>query len=1026
MDSEKLVGARSCAPRRRDGGWRCSRWRTQPGEWFCGECGEALPPVKFKLTPSAGESAAKDAMTRHVTLECTAVGDFDAADLKDFTLNVDCTDRQEDPMELMLPVDPARREGQVQLPLKGAPVTTPFDLMVMLGHVDHPDGATPVATGNYDYSIPVIAPISQDPAKVPPERTNFELSISIVPDSSRMERATLAIDGYVTLEAQTITQSGATVRMAFAPDDGQWEALERLQGPAHGILTCEFRGVRAPCTLSLDVERLTPAKLEIHCVNDRVVRALTGRKARVGAILHNVSGSPARIQQIAWKLSNNTGAIATGTLPEFEGVTVPGLAELVHELRPSLVRGEDKDIPRGIYHIEFVVHYVDSIDGTAFPRNDRCEATLEVREQQRYSGIVCIDFGTTATAAAVMSDDNESYFLDPEEGEIPTPIELGPIIPGSRGIGDNYFTPTIAVAGNRADGQRVVYFGADVEKQGASLTHRAYYDRLKWKLGRKQPTAEPPKGTETQNPEPQSDGLPDDNPESIYQLVRGYLDHIKTLIEEHPAVAATVDEVVMTRPAKFGLGAEGLLVLAARDAGMTVDARFRSSQSVLISESWPPLFFTVPFDEGWGRPKSGRLMERFYEDGEKASKSFFDIQALNASEHYLCTFDVGGGSADISLLEVTYDKGRIRIRDLECFTDSQFAGEGFRDLVIGSFKELLPDLFKDDAIDDPAALIARRKLAEALKRFPEGPFEALRSPSATMLSKIAMLTDAGKQELYRWAMPKSDLHPERKSPNHTEAAGILSQFLGDMRGIASREDARIIEMMRKLGWAAKAEAGDFDQFRLRIALHFFDTFSEKVKHHFNTFKDHWGNAAQDRRVRVVITGRGSLFPLVDALITWHARQFGISPDLVDRILDNGAKSITSWGGATLMASKDEQDVLDFPGWDSGHFVYGINALEGTVPHQQMRRKCERFWEVTINELPADFDPLNTIFVTNHIGKDRPKHDAKLKLSKEIPAVNNVGAARAAHGDTVLRYDCDTQAFVVVGGDAKSDRREGEG
>lgn len=997
MSSDSRIEARSCAPKRTMSGWRCARWQSQAQEWFCGECGALLPPVAFALSPATGASGEAGAAQRRIALECEAVTALDEDAQDDFLVGFECTDPEESLGEIPLPLTRNERTSETPVALRGASGDMPFDLDITVRHRARADGAVPVLTGFFDYSPPTFALASPGPVAVPPVPGAFTIWAEASPLSSLPEAAELIIEEYGVIVAVATTRSDAGICLAFDPAPAEWAQLARFQAKARGTLSVRFRGVAEAVGIRVAVERRTPSQLTLELARQN--RAMAGRRARIGAAFRNEGGAPARIEEVRWELRDVDGNVAaTGALAEFVGLSIAAQDELVRELRPTLSRADD-ELKGGQYQLQVTIHYQDEAENSQSARQLEKSTAIEIVPTRSYPGIVCIDFGTTATAAAALPSVETSYFLDPLEGAVPQPIELCDIRPNARPDASNLFLPTIAAAGFDGANRRVLLYAEEVGRSGAALEHLRRYDRLKWLL-------DEASGKE--------DGQAPRDAEAITSLVVAYLKRVKALVEDHPSVAATIDTVVATRPARAGPAMERALVDVFLAAGMQIDRTdFGPGAGLMVSESWPPVLFTLPFPERAGAPPSSRLLEPLRSSEMAAGFSehtFFDLDAIQQVPHFLCTFDIGGGSTDISLLEVEAASDCIRVRDLVTFTDKRFAGEGFRDLIVRTLDGFLPAPGLEEGPDGAAArLTTLRTIADAIKYFPDGPFRPVRSSAERMLNRMADLADNARAALFEWAREEGRAQDRLMAPAVPAAADLLIWVLDDLAMLPGLVDPRLIDALTPLGWPVDEDQGTcFRELIARIMILYFEAYSREMERYFQAFAQHWDTAADDNRVRVMITGRGSLFALNDSLITWHSHRLGIQTLFVDRVAGDAAKAVTSWGGATLVASARIARMLEFRSiGGEGYWVYGQSSLPKTFISAALQAVPENGdkWRIAVADLPEAFDRFLLLRVTNNLSNDTLKSDATLPV--------DLKALRARGNAVALEYDASRNSFLVI-------------
>jgi len=197
-----------------------------------------------------------------------------------------------------------------------------------------------------------------------------------------------------------------------------------------------------------------------------------------------------------------------------------------------------------------------------------------------------------------------------------------------------------------------------------------------------------------------------------------YLKHVHDLIEAHPEIAATLDEVYITKPSVFGGEDEKALVDVFKKAGFTVLEMLTASSDALqtdagtsaggeeqaaeeppapdyeandtddrrlICESWPPLLWLIPAEalsKGATTPLRN-LANPTPLAGRGLTGSRIDRGSL------VITFDVGGGSTDISAFHIDRPDSALRIVEYRAATSRSYAGRAFDTMILGALSRVL-------------------------------------------------------------------------------------------------------------------------------------------------------------------------------------------------------------------------------------------------------------------------------------------------------------------------------------------------
>jgi hypothetical protein len=951
---DELIRSRSCNPHREGAGWTCDRWRSAKGEWFCGHCGKPLPPVGIALKPDSGSSAKPGQKKREVAVVLEGADAKAKAELKDFRVAVEISDPNEESDDIALDSIGSAGAGGLVLGLENAAGGAPFDVALRLHHRDLANGGQVVAEGAYDYPEYRLFCEDGGPLAIPPERAPFTVRLRSEPPGAVVRSAELRFENPdLELPGRALSGTDSEAVLRFDPDDGAWAVLSALHGLGTATLAVRFKGLAQPVRLPVEVVRKTPARLTGALSPGN--RAMTGRNARMAVFLRNEGGLDAVIGAAGYKiLAHDNSIVAEGRLDNLVGRTIQGGQSLHEEIRPALRNGAGEPLPAMMFGIAFDIHF-DS-GGTA-SQLVLGPAEIEVVAEQDFTGTVCIDFGTTDTAAAVILP-GETYFLMSQTGEVPQPLELGPLAAGDGKA--QHFLPTRAVIGIDSDGRLERSFGT--QKAPAGLKYVRVLDRLKWRLGRNLPI----------------EGYGE---LAISELVTGYLKTVRQLIEDHPRVAARVREVVATRPARFGETKLTALIECFNEAGMAAELEcFGSGAKPLVSESWPPMLLAVPLDETDGPPSARLLKSLFAQFPDENPPALFDAESLAEGPHYVCTFDVGGGSLDISVLEVSIDGEQVRVGDVKTFTDTDFAGEPFRDLIVDELKKFFPDVSADDTTPVRRAnLDALRRLAFELQRFPTGLFATKFSSAEVFFNALKSAPSEVRNYIDSW-LGQTNLSATTEIP--PDAPEVLKALWSEVvfdNATAGRTAEYRAELTTNSGARRNVVIGLVKDGKAnpmlvllacRIIAQFGKRFEPKLTDYFHKIGDKLGANPAPERIRLLLTGRGSLLTLAQALVMQIAESVGIPRG--NQYLSSGqsAKAVTSWGGAALAASRKVTTFFEFTGIGAtGYALYGPRSPVRPVPPYLPLKPIDGrdLWGLPLSELKPQFSNCRRIFVGDNQG-----------------------------------------------------------
>ena len=653
-------------------------------------------------------------------------------------------------------------------------------------------------------------------------------------------------------------------------------ALRRQPGGLAFTLAVTLDGAPGPMRLPFGLLIETPARPEIAIPASTT--ALVGRTARIPVTVTNRGGSPCTIIELRAIVTNGHRPPRVVTHP-FHGAAArlaAGETRLVEMLLPP---GGDDEAAAGARRGEIALELAD----VAAPKPRAF--VLDTVEPQPFDGIVSIDFGTTATAVAYHRHG------DPEPR----------ILPLARG---NPFIPTaIAYVVDPRSGHLVTEIGDEARRRAEAPEGRLvlYFDNLKWRLT----------STETVR-------LPDGSTRSWIDIAAEYLRTLCARIEEHPDIAARIVQVHPSRPARFGSAACAALRRAFEGAGMEpMDIGTGDGGHAMISESWSPLLLALPL------PHLAPMQHATVETSEL-------LGPVLAGTHHLLTYDVGGGSTDLSLFAIEVkDRATITVREVATEGTELLCGNAIGGLLFrylrpsldawlerqGLHAHLAPihlpwDAMPPDGIDAAAGGNGRAmlRLLQALQDGHRGPFHHIIDERAGKT-----LFDADDAELRDW------LGAYQRDAMHERLVDRLPLRL-------TTTDGEALEVP----WGAEGIELDLPGF-----LAAFVREMERPMKALHASALGPLNKAGEELPHLVSTGRGGLFPLVSAMIrehhnAWRADRAG----RVWRVNPDYLKNITSLGSVLL---------ADLTGSATGIvFRSDVTALFGCVGDIDPRTGRQRF------------------------------------------------------------------------------------
>lgn len=968
-----LPDERACGPVRAGEGWQCQLWRTQPGDWFCGQCGLPLPPVAIAFNPPVSPADAAEATGFSVQLTLQSGGQGDSKNLRDYIVEVAGVDLSDESCEFPLSRI-AAGNATLSTDYRGGR----FDLVARLRHRSRPrDAGRPVALGRFAYPNPTVTPRGGTRTLLPSLGEPLTIAVDIAPPDAPLELAHLEIGGVALTVSGDFAVDAGGARLTFTLEPEAYRTLALEQAAR---LRLRFLGVAEDHLVNLELA--APALLSLQV--PEAIRALTGRRARIGCLIENGGGVAALVERVAWRASSQQTSME-GEMPDLAGLGIPGA--MSRELRPHLVDANGRALPPGAYDLTLTIAYRDAGSEASSPREASETLRLEVRPDAPYDGRVCIDFGTTDTAAAVLPA-GTGYFYQPETGNVPLPLELGTISPFNPDAA-RYFIPTVTAIGEDAQGSAVTLFGDAASGGAASLKHVRLIDRLKWRLG----------------DECGRDGLSHDD---VIALVAGYLEHVRELIEEHPAVAARVVKVIATRPAVFGDIRQAALLDAYELAGMEVDLeRFGEMARPMVSESWPPVLLMLPLPEGLGEP-SRRLREPLKMLQQAVTlPELFDLATLQEAPAYICVFDIGGGSTDVSLLRLSTDGGPIRVSDVWTNTDDQFAGEAIRDLIVEQLERTLRTVRPDyGPLPDRQGL---RSAAADLQYYPHGPFECI--DFYDFADDFAALAPETVKALDKALAEDQALLQGIPIPGAADAQELLVELKKKLTEAVTPQYQRVSISLS--GAEPLPLAGDaLHELMARVIIRFGISFLPRFRSLFGHLVGRLAGAALSD-VRMLMTGRGSGFALIEPLIRFAAAECGASSIQIHRSLGSSAKAVTSWGALALYASRKAGGFLEFAGLagEGGYALRARDPIRGVEldplrlePVEHEGRRC---FGLALASIPPGYDRL-VLTVGESLDAGQQAQDYARFGDNGL----HVAAERIKHPDGAVLFDPHTLRIFV--------------
>ena len=846
----------------------CQDWVASAADRFCGGCGAFIAPVRFEwLLQGSGVNA---------KLALKAQAEADGADFTGLRFVV--TNEAQVPARRGSTIDLAKVVGGAGVPLmdetrnlRGA---TP-QVLVLRALAATLDGVETFAGEGllaFVDSMPPPALRLVDPIlSIPDLCSDAPTTVQVVNEggAAAVHGLRLVLDdvfdaggGMTALASPIVLEFGETANITLNLSPIQLAALQRADRPHEGEVEV-IDGLGVPMSAGR-VSLILPLNADAAVEVADYGMAMAGRQARLAARLSNTGGHPISVTDIQISLTLQGQAHATcHSVPVCWSANLERRAVVDVELRPWMTVGgtrQGEPLPPGLYDVALRI----SVRTPSGDLQRQAAGALRIQTPAPLQGRICIDFGTTESAAALalgkLGRLGEHENLSP-----PLIVELGRVgMPADgHGFGDR-FLPTVVFHGDDgslAFGDEALLREVDPRRGDVLLAN------FKWRLE-------------------------DEGAEAATQ----YLAHVKTLIEDHPLVAAQITqqtEIYATRPVDFAEGQAEALAKAFRDAGFreprtTIFARRESP--TLIYESWSPMIMAL-FEE----PSIFTPLDR-----EVILSDGFVLPGEMGQVGFVVVFDIGGGSADLSVLKTEEVTGLRKVVEVYKRTDLEFVGVKFAELIRREIVGWMRDKGLSPSVT-PANENTWQDAVRAIQHNPgllsDGNFETLLRD----FFRVSLDGGDGGQDLVRSLSGRLGvaMEGEPKVTQVTEAqAALRSRLMPYLRRLrlplsdGAIKSVTVAELPQLLGRVASAFAARYVN---RVSLLVEDLITA------SGLKELRDSEEQDsaKLARLIQSGRGAAFSLADNLVSTLFAPLREKRLQAVRLPPLSAKSITSYGGLYL-------------------------------------------------------------------------------------------------------------------------------
>jgi hypothetical protein len=695
----------------------CHRWRYLPGDRYCGWCGASLLRAEASIEPAfvyADQSVDEIGLVLANGGSCSLEG-------SEVVLR-SLTAATEMPIAVIPQGELRARDGsRFRLPLRTAELAPDGGIHRWeVRHRGEPGQGDGRCLGSIHLNLPPPDVACVEPlitlhvdAPTQPVAVETELMLRLLSHADGAEVRAIRCEGRAErMPTPALEAGGVPFALARGKDHPlrltvSAELCRVLINQPQGI---DFQLVLAftdrdredavrPVTVGFRLHVPTPARPLLSLRREQFVGMIGGR-LRVQAEVHNRGGAPCRLHETELRLTRGTQTLRALSVrtPGRAQPLQPGDKRLLEIGVPLDDLGLDDEPTQGTGDILLALTWVQRFDDDL--PEQRADAKVRLRPRHPFRGIVAVDFGTTATAVAVLSD----------RDDVPELVTLGEHAD---------YLPTAIHYDLNDDGKLCWVIGEQAMRRaaepGADL--RYFFDNIKLHL---------------KSPEQQL--LPDGSARGWAGIAADYLTALRERLEGDSEVAAEIRAVHPTKPADFSLRATDALLRAYREAGMEPRTyRPPSGDDVVMSESWPQVLVQLP-------PRQlGELRRLAFGKADPPSDE--------PRRFALMSFDVGGGTTDLSLFDVDI-RGVAEATVQEVVTDSDYAfsGNGFANLIargliaacdqvleargLGSTADAAPFVlpWEDRATASATELANGRAIAALARRLQDaaGPLNGLR------------------------------------------------------------------------------------------------------------------------------------------------------------------------------------------------------------------------------------------------------------------------------------------------------------
>ncbi|AJP72993.1 Hsp70 family protein [Sphingomonas hengshuiensis] len=619
------------------------------------------------------------------------------------------------------------------------------------------------------------------------------------------------------------------------------------------------------------VGRVSPPDLTLEFA--RPLKGMAGRRSRIGMALRNAGSTTLRIKALRARPTRHAEWMELPVPRGWADPLPPGPTAMAGELRIWLT---DTGVATGVAlspgPLTLEVEVVASAEGTPVRRSFSANVTVVAEEPFR--GRICVDVGTTETAA---SAGDYGVEVRRELKLVPAVIELRTIGLASAASASSTGAPFLATALvlDRAGCWHVGDDADAVLAAGDALC----FDDFKWvsrdeqdyPLASREAILEAWHRTGAVRAEDVDPRL----------LQRVFLSQVRLLIEEHPVVCAKIGprtELRATRPVHFSDSSVRALTAAFEAAGFPEPkSSVRASGGTaglrrdFVRESWPPVLFVIEKSNSVFRGLPGASADRVDAEPYTLSARF----AGSGEPVHVLIYDVGGGSADLSLIRVDSVEFGKEIVEVASDISRDFAGRPFARMIADVLREEIQRDTRQTPQEDHRFSAWIRAF-----QYDDGLLYPILPQLVREFERDAPTRAAVEQRL-RQAFGEAELAVKTRIP---PAVGLAKggEYPLDLTAIGVIAAALVCRMYAEHRSAIRAKTEEM------------------------LAREPGGPVAHPV---VILSGRGAAFPLAEALL--RSRWDDLSEPAVQILAPPDSKSITSWGGLRLSDLAESKSGIHF-------------------------------------------------------------------------------------------------------------------